>query len=237
MRPGGLILTHSCVSQLEEGFFMMDIFEFWSDMRHGETVHPADKPVFDRIGDQEKNGFKTHCLPACFSGRLRTADVVLLYLSPGYSKQDEKDVLSKEGRDYYFRKWKGDEPLRASGGEGEAWLRSRTKKFADYETVRNRFAILNIGAYHSKVVADYGTLCALPSSRVSLGWAQKVLFPAAEKGERLVICMRSAACWGLKTGESYGKSLFAPKVTRGGFLLQNAENQALIEKVHAKLRA
>ncbi|HRJ67929.1 MAG TPA: hypothetical protein PLW48_12405, partial [Alphaproteobacteria bacterium] len=144
---------------------------------------------------------------------------------------------SDEGRDYYFRKWQGNEPLRTSGGEGEKWLRSRTRTFGDYEAVRNHLAILNIGAYHSKVISDYATLTALPSSRVSLDWAQNVLFPEAERGERIVICMRAAAYWGLKTGESYGQGLFAPAVNRSGYLLKNAENAALIDRVKGRLAA
>lgn len=222
---------------------MTDIFGFWSQMKRGETVHPADRPVFERIGKRGRNGFETDCLPACFAGRLRTAEVVLLYLSPGYSAQDDKDAASEEGRDYYFRSWQGHEPMRASGGDDETWLRSRTRRFVEeaktqgdsFDIVRERFAILNIGAYHSKEIKDYAELLALPSSRTSLDWAQRVLFPDAEKGNRMVICMRAASCWGLKAGRVYGAALFAPQVTRSGFLLQNKENQVLVEKVRIRL--
>jgi len=44
--------------------------------------------------------------------------------------------------------------------------------------------VLNIGAYHSTAFADYQLLAALPSCRVSLDWAQGVLFPQAVKGDR-----------------------------------------------------
>ena len=81
-------------------------------------------------------------------------------------------------------------------------------------------ATLNIGAYHSKDVKDYASLLALPSSRISLSWAQDVLFPQAERGERIVVCMRSAARWGLETDRRYGESPFAPLVNRGGHLLK-----------------
>src|SRR5258705_8680792 len=140
----------------------------------------------------ERHGFKLNCLPGCFAGPLKTASVVLLYLSPGYSEADEADAKSNKGKDYRFRSWKGHEPFRNTG-PGESWLSSRTRNFCDYETVRNKFAILNIGAYHSKNLKDYGSLLALPSSRVSLAWAQETLFPEAEAGKRIVICMRSAA--------------------------------------------
>jgi hypothetical protein len=37
-------------------------------------------------------------------------------------------------------------------------------------------------------VRSYASLLALPSSRVSMEWAQSVLFPQAEAGRRIVIC-------------------------------------------------
>lgn len=209
---------------------MTDIFEFWSQIGRGEKIHPADKHVFKRI-DERRHGFQTDCLPACYEGRLRSAPLVLLYLSPGFDKKlDLEDASSKEGKDYYFRRWKGDEPFRES-----RWLKSRTKHFADFEIVRDKVAILNIGAYHSTNVASYSSLLALPSSRVALNWAQNVLFPEAEAGKRVVICMRSAAYWGMDTGMVYGKSLFAPKVTRSGHLIDNKENEKLVKIVRSKL--
>jgi hypothetical protein len=61
-------------------------------------------------------------------------------------------------------------------------------------------AILNIGAYHSKDFPDRHLLSALPSCRTSIDWAQKVLFPQAERRERLVVCLRAAGNWGLQKG-------------------------------------
>jgi len=54
---------------------MMDIFEFWSQIKRGETVHPADREVFARI-NPEKHGFQLDCLPASYGGKLKTAPVV-----------------------------------------------------------------------------------------------------------------------------------------------------------------
>jgi hypothetical protein len=73
------------------GVFMTDIFEFWSRIKRGEQVHPADKEVFDRM-DPERHGFELDCLPACFAGRLKTASVILLYLSPGYDQTVADDA-------------------------------------------------------------------------------------------------------------------------------------------------
>ena len=212
---------------------MTDIFEFWSHIRRGENIHPADEKVFARL-DPRKHGFRADCLPACYGGRLRSAPVVLLYLSPGFSEGDLKDAASDEGKDRYLRRWAGNEPHRSEGA-GSKWLKSRTKCFADYKTVSDKVATLNIGAYHSTDVRSYSALLALPSSRVSLSWAQNVLFPEAESGKRIVICMRSAAYWGLDTGRTYGESLFAPYVNRAGYLKKSDENQKIVEKVRAAL--
>lgn len=215
---------------------MDDIFEFWSpsQIKRGEKIHPADRDVFQRI-DEEKHGFKIkNCLPASYAGRLRSAPVVLLYLSPGFSAQDISDALSDEGKDYYLRRWTGNEPI---SGEmsGYEWFISRTKCFCGFEIAKDKIAILNIGAYHSKNVANYASLLALPSSRIAVSWAQKVLFPEAEAGNRIVICMRSASYWGLETGKIYGNYLFAPQVTRSGHLVKNTERQKIIEIVKERI--
>jgi hypothetical protein len=215
------------------GILMTDIFEFWSRMKRGERIHPADKEVFDRI-NPEKHGFELDCLPACFAGRLKTAKVVLLYLSPGYGQADANDAKTEEGKDYYFRRWQGDEPFRATG-PGVSWVESKTKIFGDYEMARNHFALLNIGAYHSPTLKDYGSLLALPSSRVSLSWAQETLFPEAEAGKRIVICLRSAAYWGLDVGREDKGTLFAPAFNRSGHLLKGAQRDKIIELVKKRI--
>ena len=211
-----------------------DIFEFWSQIGRGEHIHPADKNVFDRMRPK-KHGFRLDCLPGCFGGRLRDAPIVLLYLSPGFSKRDVADAQSEEGKDFYFRRYKGFEPPRDLGAAKSSWITSRTKAFGSWEVLKDKIALLNIGAYHSVNVKSYAALLALPSSRVSLGWAQDILFPQAERGERVVICMRSAAYWGLEQGRKYRGSLFAPMVNRSGYLLNNKEKSRLINTVQNRL--
>jgi hypothetical protein len=214
---------------------MTDIFEFWSRIERGAHVHPADAKTFDRM-DAERHGFQLECLPGCFGGALKSAPIVLLYLSPGFSDADIPDAESEEGKDYRFRSWQGDEPFR-DHGPGRVWLASRTKIFCDYETVKRNFAVLNIGAYHSKDVRSFASLLALPSSRVSLAWAQDVLFPEAEAGKRVVICMRSAAYWGLDTGRKYEGTLFAPPVNRSGHLIKSPDRDRLIGLIKSRLAA
>jgi hypothetical protein len=212
---------------------MADIFEFWSRIKRGERIHPADKEVFHRI-DAGRHGFQLDCLPGCFAGQLKTAPIVLLYLSPGHSEATTNDAKTKTGKNHHFRTYWGDEPLR-DAGPGRKWVESRTKNFGSYESIKHKLAFLNIGAYHSKDVKDYASLLALPSSRVSLAWAQETLFPQAEAGERIVICMRSAAYWGLETGRKYKGTLFAPSVNRGGHLVNGLEKNKIIELVRRRL--
>jgi len=64
---------------------------------------------------------------------------------------------------------------------------------------------------------------------MSLDWAQTVLFPEAEAGKRVVICLRAAEFWGLGRGQKYGASLFSPAVTRGGHMLNGPMKDEVIE--------
>jgi hypothetical protein len=217
----------------------MDIFRFWGSpgikgLKDGkEYVHPADRDVLGRI----KHTFDLRCLPSCFSGPLRTAPVVLLYLNPGLSKQDRRDPQTRKGREYYRRKIKGYEPLCSEDHHAVAWKwwTGRTKIFSEEsDELRDKVAILEIGAYHSKRLANTSVLAALPSSRVMLDWAQTKLFQEAVDGRRIVICLRAARFWGLDAGVSgrrYGKSLYVPIVTRGGHLEKRRMRKEIIAAV------
>jgi hypothetical protein len=99
-------------------------------MKRGEHIHPADKDVFGRM-NPGKHGFELDCLSACFAGRLKTATVVLLYLSPGHDQAISEDAKTEETRDYYFRRYRGDEPFRDTG-PGKSWIREPDKDFADH---------------------------------------------------------------------------------------------------------
>lgn len=213
-----------------------DIFKFWKQCGPHDKVHPADRPVFSRV--KKKCGFDLECLPACFVGRLRKAPIVLLYLSPGLNKKfDHREARTKAGRDRYDRRRRGYEPLPDPEAPGGKWWKSRTKHFGNWRELRSKIAILNIGAYHSKTFNDIPLLAALPSSRVSLDWAQKVLFPQAIKGERVVVCLRAARFWGLEEGKKYGKALFAPRVTRAGYMKKSSMCGSIIRKVQKTVRA
>jgi hypothetical protein len=223
----------------------VDLFRFWSTLKvdelrfgSGQFAHPTDQWVLSRV----KHGFDLSCWPGCFSGRLKEAPIVLLYLSPGLSKRDRINARNRARREMYADREFGRRPLSDRDHHAEAWKwwRDRTRVFEpDWEIARNAFAILNIGAYHSKSVPDPSVLAALPSSRVSLGWAQQVLFPRAIAGDRIVICLRAARFWGVhagKTGAQYGKGLFAPAVTRGGHMVKSSLREEIIAAVRKKLQ-
>lgn len=208
---------------------MTDIFEFWAQVGPSDRIHPADRDVLSRVA----HGFNTKCLPGCYWGRLRTAAVVLLFLSPGLSKRDESNAKLKRFQQREMRTRQGHEPFHADGS-GFKWLASRTKCFGlNWEQTCLHMAVLNIGAYHSANFSDPPLLAALPSSRTSIAWAQEVLFPQAMAGERVVICLRAAAFWGLTAGRRYGQSLFAPAVTRGGHMKRGSMRDQIVAEVRS----
>lgn len=213
-----------------------DIFDFWAECPADARIHPRDKPVFDRpfVDDM---GFDLRCLPACFAGPLRTAPVVLLYLSPGFREVDAEEAGTPEAQARYADRRKGHRPLdsRDEHPHHFGWWASRTKVFGPPEIVREKVAILNLGAYHSKSFAGQLGLAALPSCRVSLDWAHTVLFPQAMRGERVAICMRSASAWGLKAGERYGDALFAPNTTRSGHMVRGDTREEITVAVRSRL--
>jgi hypothetical protein len=212
---------------------MTDIFDFWSQIGPADRIHPADREWF---AHNEHHGFDVRGLPGCFMGPLRTAVVVLLYLSPGADDGTDAEIKANQQRQKRMRA--GNEPL-PSYSDNEAtwnWWTSRTNCFAeDWNFLRSRVAFLNIGAYHSKDVRDVALLLKLPSSRVALDWANAVLFPQAIAGKRVVICMRSQRLWGL-AAERTGQSLFAPAVTRGGHMHHGQVREAVIAAAKARLK-
>jgi len=193
-----------------------DIFQFWSEISPDAFEHPADRHVLRRVG----HNFSPDCLPQTYRGRLRTAPVVLLFLSPGLDERDPAHCSDEKGRRYYVEQRTGESNLPEKEAHASAyeWLNKIIGQFGiSYEQARTTVATLNIAAYKSKSFDDWHMLAALPSSRVCLDWAQSVLFPEAEAGKRVVVCLRSPKYWGLGKDEQLG-SLFCPPCTMGAFM-------------------
>lgn len=218
-----------------------DIFDFWADVPGDARVHPADQPVLDRYGtlDAPGHSLNLRCLPAPFGGPLRTARVVLLFLNPGLSPQDLEESDTPAAHTHYRLKREGFALLDGPDEHQAAWKwwSSRTKRFGDWRELRDRVAFLNIVPYHSTDFDDAPLLSALPSSRMSIAWAQSILFPQAERGERVVVCLRSAQTWGLGRGMKHGEGLFAPATGRGGHMLQQDEKLIMRDEVVAAVRS
>src|SRR5215217_1670213 len=81
----------------------MDIFDFWAEAAGNDRVHPRDRAIVGRI----KHRFDLECLPAPFRGPLRTAPVVLLYLSPGLSDFDRDEANNPQAHARYVEERKG----------------------------------------------------------------------------------------------------------------------------------
>jgi len=199
---------------------MSDIFEYWSKYRPPNWFHPDDWPTLCRV----KHHFNMSVLPVPFTGSLKCAPVTLLYLAPGLSRSDYSKAKSEEGHREKLRRLLGCEPLSTpkEHKEGWTWWQSRTKRLGPWEKLRSKIAILEICPYHSKRFHDWELLSALASCRTSIEWAQDVLFPEAEAGERVVICLRAPKYWGLKLGKQYKQGLFAPRTNRGGYMMKTA---------------
>ncbi len=84
-----------------------DLFTFWSKLPMDMKVHPADEAVLDRVSTR----FELECLPTPFTGPLRTAGVVLLFLAPGFDQWDIGHALTEAAQVYNERSRSGDHPF------------------------------------------------------------------------------------------------------------------------------
>lgn len=211
----------------------IDIFSFWESVPGHSRMHPLDKPVLERV----RHGFNLDCLPTPWFGPLRTAPVVLLFLAPGLSPDfDLPFARSKTGQAWVANCRSGNQPLPLADSyrTAHSWWRSRTKLFQSSDDLSTKIAIADIAPYHSAHFDDWLLLGALPSARTMVSWAQDVLFPQALRKERIVVCMRAPAAWGLRSGFQDGY-LYGPETTRGGHLCHNEMRRQIVAAVQTKL--
>ena len=211
------------------------LFKFWEGVPAHVKVHPDDEPVFAAHG---KRALDLDCLPTPYYGPIKTAPIVLLYLNPGLSEKDKEEAASEDGRQFYWRQRQGSESLRSQlNAVKKSWWVSRTKRLhPNPEYLRHRLAILELCAYHSKEFVDWPLLNKLPSSQAAREWATSTLFAEARSQQRLVICLRSAKHWGLTPGTHSGW-LFAPHVTRSGYMLNNDDRRAIVDAAERVLKS
>jgi len=53
----------------------------------------------------------------------------------------------------------------------------------------------------------------------------------ARQRKRVVVCLRAARFWGLAEGHRYGRALFAPPVTRSGYMKKGPMRDKVIRAV------
>jgi hypothetical protein len=199
-----------------------DLFGFWSRCAGSERVHPDDEEVLDRTD----HSFDLRCLPSPFTGPLRQAPVVLLFIAPGFDPFDLDHAEMPEAQSWYGAQRTGNEPLSDEQQHRThyRWWTKIVRQFGVGEAVaREKIAIFDIAPYHSRSFRDGPLLSALPSARKAIDWAQNVLFPAALNGDRVVVCLRGAGYWGVSSGPNgriFGEALHCPVLTRGGFMLR-----------------
>jgi hypothetical protein len=164
---------------------------------------------------------------------------VLLYLSPGLDQQDIEEADTQEAQERYAECRGGRQSLwpQEIHKYNWKWWSGRTRNFGPLEELREKIAFLNISAYHSASFKNYNVLTALQSCRTTIEWAQTVLFPQAEHGARVVVCMRAAAAWGLRQRTRYGESLFVPSTNMAGHMLTSGDHGILREQIIDRVKA
>ncbi|HEX5185001.1 MAG TPA: hypothetical protein VFW19_17825 [Allosphingosinicella sp.] len=211
-----------------------DIFEFWSRCAPAAHVHPDDETVLSRV----EHGFDLRCLPGPFTGPLKSAPVVLLFIAPGFEPFDVAHAQSDAGQSWYAEQRKGTAPLPSPAEHPThyRWWTRIVRQFGVGEAAaRTGMAVLDMAPYHSSRFRDGALLSALPSCRKSVEWAQEVLFPEAIAGRRAVICLRAAAPWGLRTGAVHGEALFCPAFNRGGVMLHGDLRNRIAAEVRTRI--
>jgi hypothetical protein len=94
-----------------------DLFSFWSKVPGDARFHPEDERTFNRASHH----FQLGCLPTNCLGPLRTAPVVLLFLSPGFREEDIAQANTREGQAYYLRQRAGYADLPSEADHPGAW--------------------------------------------------------------------------------------------------------------------
>jgi hypothetical protein len=120
---------------------------------------------------------------------------------------------------------------------GREWTTARLGQFGiTYGSAASKVAFVNLMPYKSRNGSqDTHMIQRLKSSCLVRQWANDTLFPEARRGERIVVCMRSAMQWGLQTGTKEGESLYAPAVTRGGFMHHGPMREEIAKAVRQRV--
>jgi hypothetical protein len=196
-----------------------DFLWFWAKALPSLQIHPDDAEALK----SNRHTLALDTLVGPFMGPVRTAPVVLLTLNPGFSGVEQGEAKTLAVRELMAQNLGGDAPLPpfTYNPKGREWTERRHTQFGlSYEAASSKVAFVNLIPYRSKEGAkDMHMVERLESIRLVRAWTQEALFPEAEAGERVVVCLRSARAWGLEPDTQRGLSLFTPKFNRAGFML------------------
>jgi hypothetical protein len=203
-------------------------------------IHPDDADALR----SNSHGFELRVGVGAWMGPIRSAPVVLLYLNGGLSDPEQVIRASQdtETREETIRTLHGSAPLFSFKTDpgGRKWTTARLGQFGvTYDSAASKVAFVNLMPYKSRNGSENEHMIQrLKSSCLVRQWANDTLFPEARRGERVVVCMRSATQWGLQTGTTgtkYGESLYAPKTNRSGFMHHGPMREEITKAVRQRV--
>jgi hypothetical protein len=223
-----------------------NFFDFWAraiasvSASAGTQVHPDDRVTLATNSHE----FVLDALIGPWMGPLRTAPVVLLTLNGGIGDGGEverREASFPDARAWMAKNLEGNSslPSFATNPGGRRWTEGKLAQFGlSYESAASKVSFVNLIAYRSKNGAkDMRMADRLPSSLMLKSWMRDTLFPEAEAGRRIVVCLRSARPWGLDPETpTRGESLFVPKFNRQAIMCYGHDGGAMRDKIGAAVR-
>jgi hypothetical protein len=221
------------------------LIEFWQRCRlEGPPfAHPADWPALkgaggrhidaepkdfrafvasDRFGDFADSRLHLSLLPIPYGGNLRTAEIFILLLNPGFSFTDyyaetcvpvfrnrlERTLAQDFGQTEFPFLWLDPEYCWHSGF---VWWERKLRDVADciakarfngryldaLRDLARRVAHVELVPYHSPSFRAHRLIENLPSVRAAREFARTGLVTAANRGEKTIIVTRQVSAWGL----------------------------------------
>lgn len=220
-----------------------ELIEFWRrcDFSHAPYVHPADRTFLeaengryidavpnnfegflgsDRFGDFEDARFHLSLLPCPYVGDLRSADILIFLLNPGFSFSDYYAEFKIDGCKSRLQRmiWQDFDGIEFPfvwldpdycwhGGFiwWERKLREVITEIAKREfggryrdglrSLSHRLAAVELVPYHAPSFKAHRLIDRLPSAKAAQAFAARVV-ESASSGEKTIIVTRQAAQWG-----------------------------------------
>jgi hypothetical protein len=259
-----------------------ELIEFWRrwDMAQAPYVHPDDWPILqagdgrhihrrslnfeqfvasDRFGDFEDARFHLSLLPAPFAGDLRSADILVFLLNPGFSFSDYYAEFRIEGCKARLQRMIGQDfdgiefPFIWLDPEycwhpGFNWwerkLREVIREVAKRQfggrylnalrSISRRLACIELVPYHAPTFKAHRLIDRLASTTAARAFAARAV-ESAPSGEKTIIVTRQAAQWGI-TQTLPHVVVYAGGLTRGASMgINTAGGRAILGRYGIQL--